>query len=273
MATLLLKGINELEALFNMSDGISEDKLISWLLGAKRDWIANPDIQADIDKSTTSAKGSKHNGRILNHPWWQRHLRQLISLGLVEISFNIVRTATFCNTYRKYRVSDAGNKYLEAPQSLKLLSPLIDPFEAQQKSDVNRREASPGGRGIHHAPKIRNAMSASANWYEITERAQYEFPGFHTGDQDIGFCESVKNIPGFGSHQRPHFMWDDNQLTKRHTNSKVCQMVIDGKNTEVMLRRAPCEGVKICEQDDCVYTVSKRQKKNKCQHHGETQSE
>ena len=86
-ATLLLHGINELEALFNVSDGINEDKLISWLLGAKRDWISKPEIQADIDKSTTFAKGSKHNGRILNHAWWQRHLLQLISLGLVEIVF------------------------------------------------------------------------------------------------------------------------------------------------------------------------------------------
>ena len=65
-------------------------------------------------------------------------------------------------------------------------------------------------------------------------------------------------------------MWEDNQLTKRHTNSKTCQMVINGENTEVILRRAPCEGVKVCEQDGFSYTVSKRQKKNKCQHHGDT---
>ena len=47
-------------------------------------------------------------------------------------------------------------------------------------------------------------------------------------------------------------------------------MIINGQNTEVILRRAPCEGVKVCEQDGCGYTVSKRQKKNKCQHHGDT---
>ena len=197
-------------------------------------------------------------------------MRQLISLRIVEIVFIIMRTASFSNTYRKYRISDAGNQFLETPQSLTVLSPLIDPFEAKEKSGVSSREPSPGGRGIRHLPKIRNALSASTNWYKITEKDQYQFPGFQTQDQDIGFCKSIKNIPGFGSHQRNHFMWEDNQLTKRHTNSKACQMVINGENNEVILRRAPCEGVKVCEQDGCGYTVSKRQKKNKCQHHGDT---
>lgn len=269
-ATLLLRGINELEAVFTNSDGINEDKLISWLLGAKRDWIAEPGIQTTIDKSTTFAKGSTHNGKILHHQWWQRHLRQLISLGLVDIYFNIIRTPTFTNTCRKYKVSEAGSLFLENPQSLKVLSPFTDPLQANQKSDASRKEQKPGGRGIHHLPKIRNAMSISTNWFEVTERDQYEFPGFQSASQEIGFCKSVKDMPGFGSHQRIHFMWDDNQLTKRHTSNKVCQMVINGENTEVNLRRAPCEGVKVCEHDDCNYTVSNRQKKNKCQDHGET---
>jgi len=56
-------------------NGINKDKLISWLLGAKRDWITNPEIVAHIDKSTTITKGSTPKGTILNHPWWQRNLR------------------------------------------------------------------------------------------------------------------------------------------------------------------------------------------------------
>ena len=184
-ATLLLRGINELEAVFTKSDGINEDKLISWLLGAKRDWISDPEIQTSIDKSTTFAKGSKHRDKVLNHQWWQRHLRQLISFGLVDINFNIIRTTTFPNTCRKYKVSEAGILFLENPQSLNVLSPFIDPLQATQKYDTGRRESKSGGRGIHHLPKIRNVIGSSKNWYEVTEREQYEFPGFQTQSQEL----------------------------------------------------------------------------------------
>jgi hypothetical protein len=39
-AILLLTAIKELEEIFSSSEGINEDNLVSWLLGAKRDWIS-----------------------------------------------------------------------------------------------------------------------------------------------------------------------------------------------------------------------------------------
>lgn len=65
-------------------------------------------------------------------------------------------------------------------------------------------------------------------------------------------------------------MWADNQLSKRHTTTRKCQMKIEGKNTEITLRRAPCEGIKVCSFTDCTYAVSNRQKKNKCERHATT---
>ena len=262
-----IRRIKELEELFTTFDGISEDKLISWLMGSKRDWIARPEIQSSINSSKTFAKGSTYNGKLLSRQWWQRHLRQLVSLGFIDISFQIIRAQTFTNTSREYQVSEAGKMFMEKPHSLKVVSPYQDPLDSSKTSGNTKRKTHAGGRGIHYLPKIRKAMSASNNWHNVTERHQYEFPGFQSEGQEIGFCKSIKDMQGFGSHQRVHFMWDDNQLTKRHTNSQVCQMLIDGKNTEVTVRRAPCEGVKTCNQDGCNYTVSNRQKKNKCPEH------
>lgn len=65
-------------------------------------------------------------------------------------------------------------------------------------------------------------------------------------------------------------MWADNQLSKRHTTTRKCQMKIEGKNTEITLRRAPCEGIKVCSFTDFTYAVSNRQKKNKCERHATT---
>ena len=50
-ATILLGGIKELEELFKTFDGISEEKLISWLMGSKRNWIAHSEIQSSINSS------------------------------------------------------------------------------------------------------------------------------------------------------------------------------------------------------------------------------
>ena len=101
-------------------------------------------------------------------------------MGHVDIVFNILRTPSFSNTYRTCKVSEAGNLFLGNPQSLKVLWPFIDPLEAKEKSLTSRKEKNPGGRGIHHLPKVINAECSSANWYEVTGREQYEFPRFES---------------------------------------------------------------------------------------------
>ncbi|XP_068726506.1 uncharacterized protein [Montipora capricornis] len=133
----------------------------------------------------------------------------------------------------------------------------------------NKKQGNREGRAIHHLPKIRNALSSSYNWYDMTKE-DYEYPGFSQSSKDIAYCKNIKEVKGFGSHQRPHFMWDDNQLSKRHTTTKKCQIKIEGKNTDITLKRAPCEGIKVCSFPDCTYAVSNRQKQNKCKTHAKT---
>ena len=101
-------------------------------------------------------------------------------------------------------------------------------------------------------------------------KEDYEYPGYSQSSKDVAYCQDIKAMKGFRSHQRPHFMWADNQLSKRHTTTKKCQMKIEGKNTDITLKRAPCEGIKVCSYPDCSYAVSNRQKKNKCKSHFKT---
>ena len=84
---------------------MNEDNLVLWLLGAKKDWISKPEIQAAIDKSSTFGKREQLGN---NRSWWSRHVRQLISLKLVEMNFKIIRTPQFSTTARKFKVSSEG---------------------------------------------------------------------------------------------------------------------------------------------------------------------
>jgi len=236
--------------------GISQDKIISWLRGSKQGWIASPDIKKYLDCSERYSKGAQLDGRPLKKEWWSMHLRQLVHLGLIKISFNIYRVQTFKTASRSYCVTEKGQPFLESPYDLFVLHP--DVFEdTKPKLAVNST-----CRGKHHLPKIREQLSDCKRWFDVKEKAAYEHPGFDDENGLIGYCKDVKKTEGFGSCQRPHFIWDDCQLTKRGTSTQKLYLKIDTRKTEVWIKRAFCEGVKICSFEDCTYTVSNRQRLN-----------
>lgn len=268
-AELLLTAIKELQEVLSSNKGVNEDNLVSWLLGAKRDWILKPDIQTAIDKSSTFGKGETHENERIDRSRWSRHLHQLISLNLVTLNFKTIRTQQFSTTARKLKLSTEGEQFLSNPSDLVVLSPFFDPFEKKKKEPSGaKKQPNREGRAIHHLPKIPCALSSPENWCEMT-KDNYEYPGFLQTSKDVAYCNNIKEMRGFGSHQRPHFMWDDNQLSKRHTTTKKCLIKI-GKNTDITLKRAPCEGIKVCSFPDCSYAVSNRQKQNKCKAHATT---
>lgn len=191
-------------------------------------------------------------------------------LQFITIDFEIIRGKQFSTTARKYKVSKEGKQFLSNRPDLQTLPPSINPVEYKKKSSGNKQSTTRKGRGLHHLPKIRNAMSSTDNWFEMTGREDYEFPSFFWTLKDIGYCKNIKDMKGFRSHQRPHFMWEDNKLAKRHTMTKRCEIKIEGKNTNITLRHAACEGIKVCSFPHCTYAVSNRQKKNKYQSHAGT---
>ena len=172
---------------------------------------------------------------------------------------------------RTYAVSECGLGFLENPFSVNVLPPT-------RENDHKRREkAKHSGRSNsreskHHLPKIRSLLKSHSNWFILNKKEDYEYPGYALPNVEgkVGYCENITNSNSFGSSKRPHYMWDDCQLTKRNSSTQLLDMSIDGKTVKVFVRRALCEGVKTCTADNCSYTVSNRQRLNKCSHHGTT---
>ena len=73
------------------------------------------------------------NGRAIKKEWWSTHLKQLIHLGLVKISFNIYTFGYFTRASRSYCITDKGKTFLEKPHDLLVLSP--EAFEYRKSKD------------------------------------------------------------------------------------------------------------------------------------------
>lgn len=132
--------------------------------------------------------------------WWSRVLRQAVHLQLIDIKYNIIRCASFRRVWRQYKVSEKGKKFLDSPYDILVL---------EQRTRT--------GRGHHHLPKIKDCLRNSANWIELTLKDQYEFPGFDTASgtsqTKFVFVKDCREL-NFAPSTRPHFIWDDNQLSK-----------------------------------------------------------
>ena len=264
-AVLLLKALDEVSKL-PVVKSVSEDKVIAWLRGSKQGWISSSDIQEFLDSSQSYSKGAMLNGAPLKKEWWSTHLRQLVHLGLVKISFNIYNLKWFSKASRSYSATENGKAFIENPHDLFVLNP--DVFEENKsKGAMPSRPRKSANRSKHHLPKIRDLLTNRNRWSDIKDKGSYEYPGFTETDNSISYCPDSTKREELGSSQRPHFMWDDCQLTKRGCSTQKLFVKTGTEKTEVWVRRAFCEGVKVCSSEGCQYTVSNRQRRNKCRDH------
>ena len=222
-----------------------------------------------MENTRTYSAGSKQIDDKGSQGWWSILLRQAINLEYVDIKFNITRCKSFTRVWRQYRVTEKGKQFLDAPHDVFILNPAKNPLsdKIKRKENATRKRS---GRGHHHLPKIKECLNKSENWVKLTSMDQYEFPGFESGTQNLqtsfSFVDDCRKLT-FAANTRPHFIWEDNQLSKRGTQTTKHSINTDGVDTLLNVRRGPCEGVKKCAGPDCNYAVSNRQKVNRCIHH------
>ena len=215
---LLLKALDEVRKV-PVVKSVSEDKVIAWLRGSKQGWISSSDIQEFLDSSQSYSKGPMLNGAPLKKEWWSTHLRQLVHLGLVKISFNIYNLKWFSKASRSYSATEKGKAFIEYPHDLFVLNP--DVFEENKsKSAMPSRPRKSANRSKHHLPKIRDLLTDRNRWSDIKDKGSYEYPGFTETENPISYCPDITKREELGSSKRPHFMWDDCQLTKRGCSTK-----------------------------------------------------
>ena len=57
------------------------------------------------------------------------------------------------------------------------------------------------------------------------------------------------------------------QFSRTQATTKEIEVNLDGKKEVLMMNRSYCSGVKVCAHEGCTYTVSTKQKINRCKEH------
>ena len=209
-------------------------------------------------ESRTFSKGVEKSSSV-----WSKILRQAVGKGILEIIFTENRFQGIPRIYRKYKVSNKGNQFLDFPKDIFVKSPY----------DKAATERSPKGessrcKGKQYMPMIRAALASKDNWRTMTSEDDYMYPGFGMSPEKFVYCEDVKKfLDGSGNMD---MLNKDCELSSSQSHFSPQVIDVDGQKTEVVVRRFVCAGVKVCGAQDCEYTVSTAQRINRCKLHKKT---
>lgn len=151
-------------------------------------------------------------------------------------------------------MTEKGKLFINLPQDVLVLDPSVDPLNMKQPSNVQSvKTKNRNGHGQHYIPKVKEALTNSAKWVKLTSKDHYEYPGLAESATYVSVLSYVEKYQDlrFAPKSRPHFMWCDNQLSKRNTQTNKHEIQVEGVKTKLHIRHGPCEGVKKCSAPVC----------------------
>jgi len=148
--------------------------------------------------------------------------------------------------------------------SLDLCSSTIDTVLINSKDVILPSKKCTQNRGSEIKPRlvklIENKMCKEG------EIELLKYLGF--GNKDDAIClyfpDSMK-LPY--ATLDPHHHLQCLQLTRTQASVKELEVNLDGKKEFLATNRSYCSGVKVCANEECNYTVSTKQKINRCKEH------
>ena len=94
---------------------------------------------------------------------------------------------------------------------------------------------------------------------KIEDKNTYQFPGVFQS-QCLYYIPDCTKLPQY-VQGKPHFIWDDIQLSKGKLNKDgQIDVDIDGEKVQLIYRSSPCNGVKKCSTTGYDYIIPVREK-------------
>ena len=241
-----------------------EKKLAQFLCGNNLAWIKE---LPNFDPNSSKAYGKSPPN--LSLEWWRLFARQCSGAGFLERK---VDCGTFqgrqAGVFSSFEVSPKGREMIAGNDDVLLppldvsatLTPLYSCHAVKKLADVKKKRT---GRGSNPLSIVRDLMTNKENWQNITSKEQYQYPGVltHASLNTILYSSDISQLPQY-IEEKPHFLWEDVQLSKGKLNPDRCiTLNVNGKDEPVFYRIAPCNGIKQCSAPDCQHVQTHNSKK------------
>jgi len=158
-------------------------------------------------------------------------------------------------------LSTAGTEFLQAPVAVMSLDPhacVVDRILGVTSTQSISKRCNQN-RGKQLKPRIVAALEECKGEGTLDD---LKLIGFDCENDTCIFFRDCFSLPN--ATKDPHYLLECIQLSRSQAGIKE---VPDDIETNLMCNRSYCSGVKMCTADSCTYTVSTKQRVNRCQDH------
>ena len=97
------------------------------------------------------------------------------------------------------------------------------------------------------------------------DRLKYLGHDIHDSNEICMYFSDCQALPI--ATKDPHYLLHHLQLSRTQATTKELKIKIDGEDVVFLCNRSYCAGVKVCAGEGCDYTVSNKQRINRCKDH------
>eukprot|EP00112_Aurelia_sp_Birch-Aquarium-sp1_P022077 Seg6109.1 transcript_id=Seg6109.1/GoldUCD/mRNA.D3Y31 product="hypothetical protein" protein_id=Seg6109.1/GoldUCD/D3Y31 len=150
-----------------------------------------------------------------------------------------------------------------------ILFPRVEPKDSLLSKPKPKCTGKSTSKNVQVLPRLKRMLEDSNRWIKIEKKEQYMFLGFEHDTSQLLYAEDSREAPGRPiARNQDHFLWTDINLSKGQSHPLVkAKVTISEKETEVVVKKSPCNGVKVCGEKGCQFAVAKKYHANKCIQH------
>jgi len=203
---------------------------------------------------------------------WSKVICVAVHLSFLNLEFTFRPFESHYEVHRHFSLSTTGEEFLLSPSSTMSVNPhscIVDRLLiASSEDSCMQSKKSKQSRAVQVKPKIIKLIEEK-RWQE-GNATLLKFIGFddnfELSTEDVClYFPDVRTLSSATSDQ--HHLLQCLQLCRTQATTKEIEINLDGTTETFVTNKSYCAGVKVCGGENCKYTVTTKQKINRCTEH------